>query len=207
METRRKVGRPISFDRADALERAMVLFWRYGYEATSVSDLTTAMGISPPSLYAAFGDKKRLFLEAVALYMARGPVTLEAGLRASATAREAVANLLRAAAEAFTGPDTPAGCMLVSAATNCTAAAADIQAALGEIRLGNERLLRDRIKLDVDEGRLPAGTDAGALASLYMAVIQGMSTQARDGAGRPKLLAIADAAMQAWPAERPPARD
>ncbi len=199
---RRKIGRPLSFDRDAALKQAMLLFWRYGYEATSLGQLTAAMGISPPSLYAAFGDKKRLFLEAVELYTSGGPATAAGIIESAATAREAVWTLLQGAAVGLTGIDTPAGCMLVSSATNCSAAAGDVQAALAGIRLGNEANLRAKIQRDIDVGLLPRDPDATALASLYMAVIQGMSTQARDGAGRPKLLAMAAAAMRAWPDER-----
>ena len=177
----------------------MLAFWRYGYEATSIADLTASMGITPPSLYAAFGDKKRLFLDAVGLYTS-GPVTSEGIFREATTAREAVEALLHAAARGNTqGGEVPPGCMLVSSATNCSAQAADVQSAVADIRRRIEAALAAKIQVDVDAGLLPADTDAPALASLFMAVTQGMSTQARDGATTARLLAMADAAMRAWP--------
>ena len=200
---RRRPGRPRSFDREAALHQAMLLFWRHGYEATSVADLTAAMGVTAPSLYNAFGDKKRLFLEAVGKYTS-GPVTAQSIIRDAATARDAARALLRGSAVGLTGADTPTGCLLVGGATNCSPAAADVQEALAAIRRANEAALRGRTQADIAGGVLPAEADATTLASLTMAVIQGMSTQARDGAGRDKLLALADAAMRAWPRIRRP---
>lgn len=178
----------------------MLLFWRYGYEATSVSQLTAAMGISPPSLYASFGDKKQLFLEAVERYT-NGPIRDQEIMDSAATAREAVCKLLEQLAVAFTDPDTPAGCLLSSAATSCSAAASDVQSALAELRRDFEVRLRVRIAHDIQIGLLPRGTDADTLGLLYATLVLGMSAQAREGAGREKLLALANAAMKAWPAE------
>ncbi len=195
---RRRPGRPLGFDRDAALHQAMLLFWRHGYEATSLNDLTAAMRITPPSLYTAFGDKKQLFLAALQRYLS-GPVTSESILAEAPTAREAAAGLLRAAAVGFTGKSTPAGCLLASAAISCSSSAADVQKALAEIRLGIEKRLRTRIEQDKAAGKLSRSVDAGAMAGYVMAVIQGMSTLARDGATRRKLTSVANAAMQAWP--------
>ena len=196
--SRRKTGRPLSFDRDAALEQAMLLFWRHGYEATSLSDLKAAMGITSPSIYTAFGDKKRLFLEAVQRYLA-GPTTSEKIIDEAATAREAAADLLRAAAVGFTGATTPSGCLLATSAISCSAAAADVQAQLAGIRRGIEDRLCQKVEIAVITGALPAGTDAAALAGHIMAVIQGMSTLARDGATRDKLMRVAATAMAGWP--------
>jgi AcrR family transcriptional regulator len=196
---RRKTGRPLSFDRDAALHQAMLLFWRHGYEATSLSDLTAAMGVTPPSIYAAFGDKKRLFLEAVARYLS-GPVTSEGIIEGAATARDAAWGLLHAATIGFTGADTPPGCLLASSAISCSAAAAAVQAELAAIRRGIEACLCRRIVQAIEAGEMDAGTDADALAGYVMAVIQGMSTLARDGAAREKLTRVAATAMLAWPA-------
>lgn len=201
----RKIGRPLSFDRDAALHQAMLLFWRHGYEGTSLSDLTAAMGVTAPSIYAAFGDKRRLFLEAVDRYLS-GPVTATSIIADAATARDAAAGLLEASAAGFTGPDTPAGCLLASSTISCSAAARDVQQALSARRQGIEADLRARILAAVATGELPAGTDADALAGHVMAVIQGLSTLARDGAPREKLMRVAHIAMAAWPEadDRPP---
>ena len=114
---RRRTGRPRSFDRDVALERAMLSFWRHGYETTSIADLTAAMGITAPSLYSAFGDKKRLFFEAMDRY-AGNPASLAEGLAAARTARDAAHGMLASAAVAFTDEVTPKGCLLASAAAS-----------------------------------------------------------------------------------------
>ena len=194
----RRPGRPLSFDRDVALDKAMLLFWRHGYEGTSLNDLTAAMGVTPPSIYAAFGDKKRLFLEAVNRYLS-GPVTSERIIVEAPTARDAAAGLLRAAALGFTGATTPAGCLLASSAISGSAAAADVQEELAALRRGIEARLRRKIVDAIDAGELPGETEPDVLAGHVMAVIQGMSTLARDGAAREKLLAIAELAMRAWP--------
>ena len=196
---RRRPGRPLGFDREAALYQAMLLFWRHGYEGTSVNDLTSAMAITPPSLYTAFGDKKQLFFEAVQHYLS-GPVTSESIIDEAQTAREAAAGLLNAAAVGFTGESTPAGCLLATSAISCSSAAGEVQKALAKIRLSIEERLKTRIAQDNEAGRPSGNVDAGAMAGYVMAVIQGMSTLARDGATRQKLLSVANAAMQAWPA-------
>ena len=177
----------------------MLLFWRHGYEATSLHELTVAMGVTSPSIYTAFGDKKRLFLQAVGRYLS-GPVTYEATIAGANSAREAASNLLRSSAIGFTGPDTPRGCLLASAAISCSAAATDVQQELSAIRLSIEAQLWKHIVAGIEAGELPRATDAEALAAHVMAVIQGMSTLARDGGSREKLLRVADTAMAAWPA-------
>ena len=194
----RRIGRPLSFDRDAALHQAMLLFWRHGYEGTSLSDLTAAMRVTSPSIYAAFGDKRRLFLEAVDRYLT-GPVTAKSIIADAATARDAAAGLLHASVAGFTGADTPPGCLLASATISCSAAAMDVQKALAARRQGIEADLRARILQALAIGELPAGTDAEALAGHVMAVIQGLSTLARDGASRQKLTRVADIAMKAWP--------
>lgn len=193
-------GRPRSFDRDVALERAMLLFWRRGFEATSISDLTAEMGITPPSLYAAFGDKERLFLEAVQRYLDQSSGCSDQIFAEEATARGAIDRLLRSAAEGLTRTDRPSGCMIVTAATNCCPESAGIQAGLARHRAEAAERLRARIAQGVADGELTADTDVAGLATFYTTVIQGMTVQARDGAARETLLAAAAAAMRAWPA-------
>ncbi len=196
--SRRKTGRPRSFDRDAALEQAMLTFWRHGYETSSIADLTTAMGITPPSLYAAFSDKKRLFLEAVGRY-AGDPDAMTERLEGAATAYDAASAMLTDAATGFTGHATPKGCLLASATASGSASSADVQQAVAGIRTAIAAQLRARIERDVATGILPRGTDAAALSGLVIAVIQGMSVLARDGASRASLIAIGAASMTAWP--------
>lgn len=176
----------------------MLAFWRHGFEATSISDLTAAMGVTAPSLYTAFGDKKRLFLEAVRLY-AGDPDELSRRLDGADTAREAARNMLASAAEAFTAPGMPRGCLLASSTASVSAAAEDVQRAVADVRAEIMARLAARISRDVVEGQLPATTAPDTLAALIVATIQGMSVLARDGAARADLLALSDCAMQAWP--------
>ena len=196
-------GRPLSFDRDTALDRAMHVFWEHGYEAASISDLTAAMGITPPSLYTAFGDKEHLFLEAIERY-GKGPGGFgQRALDEEPTARRAIQRLLNEAADELTQDCHPLGCMMVMAATNCSVAAEHIQTALAKRRALGVANMQARIQRGIDEGELPRSTDAGALANFYATVYQGMSMQAKDGATRASLMATVDAAMRAWPA--PPA--
>jgi AcrR family transcriptional regulator len=196
---RKKAGRPLSFDRELALERAMLVFWRYGYEATSLNDLTSAMGITPPSLYTAFGDKERLFLEAVEYYLAKKPCFFESIVAEPLTAKESIRSYLEVIAISQSDPNQPPGCMVVTSATNCTAASAHVQEVLADYRGQMEASIKQRLDRGVSEGDLAADTDTAALASFFVTVIHGMSTQARDKAGREKLLAIGAQAMRAWP--------
>ncbi|MGW7406242.1 TetR/AcrR family transcriptional regulator [Streptomyces sp. NPDC054833] len=190
-------GRPRSFDRGTALEKAVMAFWERGYEATSVSDLTRIMGIGAPSLYAAFGDKRSLFEEVVRVYAGSYGSFTRRALDEEATARAAVERLLREAAVEFTDPGHPYGCLVTHAATNCTTP--EVEEALRRQRNANVAALESRIKADVATGELPEGTDAGALARHAAAVFQGMSQQARDGASREELEAVAEIAMAIWP--------
>ncbi|MCX4820742.1 TetR/AcrR family transcriptional regulator [Streptomyces sp. NBC_01142] len=192
-------GRPRGFDRDTALEQALTEFWRHGYEATSIASLTAAMGINPPSLYGAFGDKRKLFTEAVRRY---GQTYGAFGGRALAeepTAHAAVRRLLHEAAQEYTDPGHPPGCMVITAATNCTPAAEDIKAELRALREASKHAIHEKITADLRAGCLAASVDAAALAMFYAATLQGMSTQACDGAGRSDLERLADIAMTAWP--------
>jgi AcrR family transcriptional regulator len=194
----RKIGRPLSFDRDTALEKAMLTFWRHGYETSSIVDLTTAMGVTAPSLYTAFGDKKRLFLEAVKRY-AGDPKAMAERIDGAATAYDAARDMLAAAATAFTGKVTPKGCLLASATASGSVDSADVQRAVADIRDAISARLRARIERDMSVGLLPDETDAVALAGMVMALIQGMSVLARDGAPRARLIAIGNTALGAWP--------
>ncbi|WP_350281389.1 TetR/AcrR family transcriptional regulator [Kribbella sp. HUAS MG21] len=195
-ETRR--GRPRSFDREAALEQALLTFWEHGYDATSVTELTIALGIGAPSLYAAFGDKRTLFDEVVRRYQdTHGAFTARA-LAEEPTARAAIERILREAAAEYTSPEHARGCLIISAAQNTVPASAEVADRLRAIRRANRDVLRDRIQADVDAGLLPDDTDAPALATFFAATIQGMSQQARDGASRDDLMAVATTALSVW---------
>ncbi|MGW0629000.1 TetR/AcrR family transcriptional regulator [Streptomyces sp. NPDC002758] len=190
-------GRPRSFDRETALEKAVRAFWEHGYEATSVSDLTRIMGIGAPSLYAAFSDKRSLFEEAVRVYDGTYGAFPQRALKEEPTARAAVERLLREAATEFTDPGRPHGCLVIHAATNC--ATPEIENSLRRRRNADIAAIESRIAGDVACGALPPGTDAAALARHVGAVFQGMSQQARDGASRAELEAVAEITMAIWP--------
>lgn len=192
-------GRPRAFDRDAALECAMRLFWSRGYEATSVSDLTEAMGITPPSLYSAFGDKKQLFLEAVDHYAAGPGQFAQRALSEEPTAERAVRRLLMDSVDSFCDPSRPKGCMVVLAATNCTAESDDVLRALVVRRQMGERALRDRIAIGRAAGELQPGADIDALTGLVIATLYGLSIKARDGASRSNMRKIVTQMMRAWP--------
>jgi len=172
----------------------MEVFWEHGYEGSSVSELTAAMGINAPSLYAAFSCKENLFHEAVALYEEQEGVSLPD----LASAREAVAGLLRNGAIAYTEAGKPHGCLIVLGATTYTPKTEGIRDHLAERRRASSAGLRERLDRATAEGELSPEVDTGVLAGYVTTVLTGMSTQARDGASREELLAIADAAMAAW---------
>ncbi|HEX2285272.1 MAG TPA: TetR/AcrR family transcriptional regulator [Mycobacterium sp.] len=191
-------GRPRTFDRAGALQRAMEVFWEHGYDGTSISDLTAAMGINSPSLYAAFGCKEELFREAIAYYDDTLGATAAEELRERPTAREAIAAVLRHHANVFCDPSTPRGCMIVLAATTCTDRTRSVHQHLAKWRYATEHGFRERIERGIADGDVPAGADAATIAAFYNSVNHGMAIQARDGADRAKLSAIAEAAIAAW---------
>ncbi|PPS85283.1 HTH-type transcriptional repressor ComR [Streptomyces sp. MH60] len=190
-------GRPRSFDRATALEAALLAFWEHGYEATSVSDLTRVMDIGAPSLYAAFGDKRSLFEEVVQEYGVRYGSFGDRALAEEPTARAGIERMLREAAAEYTAPGRPHGCLVIHAAANCSTA--EVEESLRRRRNANIAAIERRIDADVVEGVLPPDTDAAALARYTGAMIQGMSQQARDGASRAELEALAEIALAVWP--------
>jgi AcrR family transcriptional regulator len=180
------------------LRRAIQVFWKHGYEATSISDLTRAMGINPPSLYAAFGDKEKLFMEVVDRYQQERRAVVMRALE-EPTAKGAVERWLTEAANGLARNGVPRGCLLVMSDTNCSARSKHVQEALACRRAAMTKLLRSRLDRGVREGDVPARTDTAALADFYSVVLQGMVMLARDRASRKTLLAAVEAAMRAWP--------
>jgi AcrR family transcriptional regulator len=177
----------------------MLLFWNRGYEATSMRDLTEATGMTPPSLYAAFGDKKRLFLEAVDRYLAGPGQYARRAFSEEPTAERAIRRLLMDTVDAFCDPSRPKGCMVVLAATNCTAESADILSALADRRRLMERAVRDRIAAGRAAGELEPGADINVLTGLVVTTLYGLSLKARDGASRSSMRKIVTQLMRAWP--------
>ena len=193
------IGRPRGFDRDTALEAATLLFWRKGFAATSMSDLCDAMGISSPSLYAAFGSKEALYLEAVEYYARTiGPPVWDK-LAEGATARAGIEKLLIAWTESLPkSRATPAGCMALLAAVGDEWPATIVRV-VKKVRLEMLGTLRSRLETAVAKGELPASTDIDGLSRFYLSVFQGMAVQAKDGASQAELRAVAAAAMAAWP--------
>ena len=175
----------------------MRLFWSKGYEATSISDLTDAMGIGVRSLYVAFGDKKALFDEVVEAYCLRYGGWIARALAEEPTAKQAIARILHEAAYEHTRPGRPRGCMLLCAAGNTNSI--DVAAQLRQIRDRDVVVYSQRIQADIDAGILPPDADAASLARYTGAVLQGISQSARDGASREELQRVAALAIQCWP--------
>lgn len=197
-------GRPRSFDRQQALQTALELFWRQGYEGTSINDLINAIGIAPPSLYSAFGSKERLYQEAITLYL-QGPGSfLQQALEQSSDTRDFVHHMLRAAADEFTALTHPPGCLV---STGLVASAErPLAQHLQELRAATLNIIRERLEQGVHAGELPVDCDCAALARFYGAMIQGMSIQAHDGALPAELHAMIQLAMTYWPATPAPAK-
>lgn len=195
MKTR---GRPRGFDRDAALLAATRLFWARGYDGTSLSDLTAAMRISPSSFYAAFGDKKALFAEAVQGYMQRyTAIYIEAVT--SATARDAVERILRDSADEFTDPDRPMSCLVVSAAIHGGSDTIDVRKTLEDHQRALAAILAERIESDQAAGHLGAEVDAAILTDWVRTQWEGLSNQSNAGVPRSRLHEIISLALHAWP--------
>jgi AcrR family transcriptional regulator len=196
-----RIGRPRAFDADKALDRALMVFWRDGYEGASLSDLSKAMDLNRPSIYAAFGDKEALFRKALDRYVS-GPAAYVMGALKEKSARAAVEGLLRGAAEGLTDPHHPRGCLLVQGALSCSQTSAPIQHELSVRREGVVDALRKRLRRARTEGDLPVGSNPGDLARYFAAVLHGMAVQAAGGANRNELNRVVRMAMRAWPEKR-----
>ena|SRR5690606_18515488 len=195
-------GRPRKFDTNEALDRALTVFWQRGFEGASLSDLTEAMGINRPSLYAAFGDKETLFRRALDRYAEVGPLAVLHTALEQPTTRRVVEHLLRGVAECFTAPGRPAGCLVVQGALSCGETAQAVKQELCCRRAAAEALLRERLERAKAEGDLPPDADPATLSRYMAIVVQGMSVKAGDGASRADLLAVVDMVLKSWPVSR-----
>ena len=194
---RKPRGRPRSFDRDSALAAAMEVFWAKGFEATSVSDLCEAMGLNPPSLYSAFGDKERLFIEAVDRYLNSNRESCPYG--EEPTARAAIEKLLTYAAHQFTDSAHPHGCLMMMATTTAANSSEALRKLIAAKRASGRENMRARIRRGMEEGDVPREADAGALTDFYFTILTGMALQAREGATRARLLATVEQALSLFP--------
>lgn len=190
-------GRPRSFDTDKALDAALRVFWESGYEGASLSDLTAAMGINKPSLYAAYGDKAALFGKVVDRYVQTQSVLWEEAL-GDPSARSGLERILNAAADSLTCAQNPHGCLLVQSALACDEKAEYIKKELAVRRADSDTLLRIRFERAQAEGELGPDADAGALSRFYSTVLRGMSVEASGGATRQELQKVIDLALKAW---------
>jgi AcrR family transcriptional regulator len=194
--TAAKRGRPRAFDLDVALERAMHVFWTKGYEGGSLSDLTRAMRINRPSLYAAFGNKEQLFGKALDRYM-DGPVGYFGKALAAPKARDVVEEIFLGTARMADDPRIPAGCLMVQGALAC--GDASVRKEVAARRAAAEAALRRRLQRAKRDGDLPKNSDPGALAGYVMTIVRGMAVQSAGGASTDQLRRVAQIALRAWP--------
>lgn len=191
-------GRPREFDCDHALDKALEVFWRFGYEGASLPALTEAMGINRPSLYAAFGNKESLFKKVLDRYTAGPAAHLKCALSAP-TAREAVERFLYGNADLLGDPTHPRGCMVVQGALSCGKGADPIKQDLTARRAAGENALRMRFEQAILDGDLPKDTNPADLARYFATISHGMSVLASGGATRDELRHVVDMAMKVWP--------
>jgi AcrR family transcriptional regulator len=193
-----KRGRPREFCPDAALDAALSVFWRNGYEGASLTDLTEAMGINRPSLYAAFGNKESLYRRAMDRYGERAAAVFRAAL-SEPTARQSIERLLRGSADGLTDCKNPAGCFLVVSAMACGPASEAVRAEAATRRMSTGPLLQARFEQAVGDGELPPDADPAALAGFFATVLQGLSVQAASGVDRAGLHRAIDVALRVWP--------
>lgn len=190
-------GRPREFDASVALAAALRVFWSKGYESASLSDLTEAMGITRPSLYAAFGNKEALFRQALDLYAEEKLAYIGRALAAE-TARGVASNLLYGAIDTITG-DECRGCLGVMASVACQSAEETIRDDVSQRTESSRAALVARMAQAISDGDFPAPVEADAITRYLMAVLQGMAIQAGSGANRAELQQVAEMTLAAWP--------
>lgn len=197
--TKRLRGRPRAFNKTNALKAALILFWRHGYEGTSIAMLTKAMKISATSLYAAFGSKEELYREVLVLYVSTHGDPITRALSQPGSVREAIRQTLVEAAKQFSRSAWPQGCLVANGAIRCAPEHRTAAKETSAIRRMGKDAIRQRLEQAIADGELEKDTDAEILAAYYSSVVQGMSVQAVDGASRDQLIKLGELAMAAWP--------
>lgn len=192
-------GRPREFDYDQALTKAMHVFWKKGYEGTSMPDLTEAMGMNRPSIYSAFGNKEELFSKALELYQKNAGENFVKAL-AAPKLHDAIENFLLVTANAVSCTESPKGCLLVQGALACSDEAEAAKNLALSHRQDMTSMLHDRFKKGLKDGDLPAKTNTEGLARFYATVMHGMSIQSASGASCKELKEIVKNALQALPA-------
>jgi AcrR family transcriptional regulator len=192
-------GRPREFDIAQALDRALRVFWRKGYEGASLPDLTKAMGINRPSLYAAFGNKEALFRKAIDRYV-DGPAGHVRQALEAPTAQAVVKRYLQGAIDLTTDARNPRGCFMVQSALACGGTADAVRREMVKRRAAGEAALRERFEQAISDGDLPADSKPGDLARYVATLSYGLAVQAAGGASRDELRTVVELALRAWPA-------
>lgn len=198
-ESNRSKGRPRSFDREKALTQALDVFWRRGYEPASITELCKAMGINAPSLYATFGNKASLFLEAVRFYEAKYWDAPSKKLMEGADLYQDFNEFFHEAAHILLSPDSPCGCMVVLAAINVSEDAEEVIQSIRALRFATKDLFAKRLMRGINEGQLPENIDIPALAGAFNTMLEGLSIQARDGLSQSELENIASHAIRLLP--------
>ncbi|MCH4246702.1 MAG: TetR/AcrR family transcriptional regulator [Acinetobacter populi] len=196
--TKAKRGRPKCFDEEKALEQAMLLFWQYGYQATSMSDLTKALGITAPSLYCTFGDKTQLFYRCLEYYLTHEACSFAVIFQQAKTAKIAIEIYLHENIKRFNVEHKPKGCMLITAAMNCHGENQEIQNTVLGYRLQTREDMLARLQRGVEEGDLPPHAPIQLMTDFYCTILQGLTLQARDGAESGQLQAVVDQAINHW---------
>lgn len=195
-------GRPRSFDRDRALIRALDIFWRKGFEPASVAELCAAMEINPPSLYSAFGNKAKLFLEAVSYYERVYWKSTWERLEEEPDITQAIDNFFSEAADILLSPSAPCGCMVVLAAINVSQESTDVVEVVSVLRQEGKDLFEKRLRRAVTEKQLPSDTGTAALATVLNTLLEGMSIEAKDGATSESLSATGQFASRLLPREK-----
>jgi AcrR family transcriptional regulator len=193
-------GRPRTFDLDEALDEAVKVFWKRGYEGASMPELTEAMGINRPSLYAAFGNKENLFRLAMHRYMDGKACHVVEAVK-EVTARQVAEKLLYGGIDLVTAPKNPHGCFMVQGALACSDEAEPIRKEMAKNRQDGESLVRCRLQRAQAEGDLPPDADPDDLAKFLTSLAYGMAVQASGGATREELKRVAELALKQWPSK------